>query len=160
MENKLKVWIARDKDGKLYLYFFHPIQGRNAWWLSDGEAYGAKRIDSNLYPSVKWEDEEPTEAYITLAESQSKQEQPIDWEQRRYEIAKDILSAQHGNYPLTVDEGTDFAVEVADMLIQKTKRAKRMTEYELDKLCERNLDCDCKCIKCPLFAKYVESNNK
>ena len=35
-----------------------------------------------------------------------------------------------------------------------------MTEYELDKLCERNLDCDCKCIKCPLFAKYVESNNK
>ena len=36
-----------------------------------------------------------------------------------------------------------------------------MTEYELDKqLCERNPDCDCKCIKCPLFAKYIESNNK
>lgn len=35
-----------------------------------------------------------------------------------------------------------------------------MTEYELDKLCKRNPDCDCKCIKCPLFAKYVESNNK
>lgn len=35
-----------------------------------------------------------------------------------------------------------------------------MTEYELDKLCERNPDCDGKCITCPLFAKYIESNNK
>ena len=72
---------------------------------------------------MKCEDEEPTEAYIALAEpqEQTKQEQEIDWEQRRYEIAKDILSAQHGNYPLTVEEGTDFAVEVADMLIQKLK---------------------------------------
>ena len=77
---------------------------------------------------MQWKDKEPTEAYITLAEpqsekeqSQSKQEHKIDWEQRRYEIAKDILSAQHGNYPLTVEEGTDFAVEVADMLIQKLK---------------------------------------
>lgn len=33
-----------------------------------------------------------------------------------------------------------------------------MTEYEFDKLCERMKDCDCNCIKCPLFAKYI--NNK
>ncbi len=32
-----------------------------------------------------------------------------------------------------------------------------MTEYELDKLCERNPNCDCKCIKCLLFAKYMNS---
>ena len=30
-----------------------------------------------------------------------------------------------------------------------------MTEYELDKLCERLSDCDCNCMKCPLFAKYM-----
>ena len=35
-----------------------------------------------------------------------------------------------------------------------------MTEYELDKLCERNPDCDCKCIKCPLFAKYYDYIDK
>ena len=131
MENKLKVWIARDEDGELYLYFIHPLKGKKEWQLLDfvnEDGIGAKRIDSNLFPSVKWEDDEPTEAYIALAEpqsekeqSQSKQEHKIDWEQRRYEIAKDILSAQHGNYPLTVEEGTDFAVEVADMLIQKLK---------------------------------------
>lgn len=120
MENKLKVWIARDEDGKLCICFNHPlIRGVESWWLPNS----AIRIDNDLFPSVKWEDEGPTEAYITLAEpqEQSKQEQKIDWEQRRYEIAKDILSAQHGNYPLTVEEGIDFAVEVADMLIQKLK---------------------------------------
>ena len=126
MENKLKVWMARDEDGKLYVYFIHPFKGKSEWRLPDfhiEDGIGAKRIDSDPFPSVQWEDEEPTEAYITLAESQEQtnQEQKIDWEQRRYEIAKDILSAQHGNYPLTVEEGTDFAVEVVDMLIQKLK---------------------------------------
>lgn len=133
MENKLKVWIARDEDGGLYIYFIHPFKGKSKkeWRLPDfhnEDGVGAKRIDSDLFPSVQWEDDEPTEAYITLAEPQSEKEQPqpkqdqkIDWEQRRYEIAKDIISAQHGNYPLTVEEGADFAVEVADMLIAKLK---------------------------------------
>ena len=127
MENKLKVWIARDKDGELYVHFDHQlIKGNRQWRRLHSEADSGVdiiKLYSNLFPSVKCEDEEPTEAYIALAEpqEQTKQEQTIDWEQRRYEIAKDILSAQHGNYPLTVEEGTDFAVEVADMLIQKLK---------------------------------------
>ena len=125
MENKLKVWIARDKDGELYVHFDHQlIKGNRQWRLLHSEADSGVdiiKLYSNLFPSVKCEDEEPTEAYITLAEPQSKQEQTIAWEQRRYEIAKDLLSAQHGNYPLTGEEGTDFAVEVADMLIQKLK---------------------------------------
>ena len=127
MENKLKVWIARDKDGELYVHFDHQlIKGNRQWRLLHSEADAGVdmiKLYSNLFPSVKCEDEEPTEAYIALAEpqEQTKQEQTIDWAQRRYEIAKDILSAQHGNYPLTVEEGTDFAVEVADMLIQKLK---------------------------------------
>ena len=35
-----------------------------------------------------------------------------------------------------------------------------MTEYELYKLCKRNPNCDCKCIKCPLFAKYINSQKQ
>ena len=31
-----------------------------------------------------------------------------------------------------------------------------MTEYELDKICERQTDCDCNCMKCEIFAKYME----
>ena len=126
MENKLKVWITRDKDGELYVRFNRPLKDEIAWRYSE-EDWGTVEIGLERYkfPSVKWEDKEPTEAYIilTLAEpqEQTKQEQNIDWEQRRYEIAKDILSAQHGNYPLTVEEGIDFAVEVADTLIAKLK---------------------------------------
>ena len=44
------------------------------------------------------------------------------------------------------------------MAISKSKPI--MTEYELDKLCERNPNCDCKCVKCPLFAKYINSQNE
>lgn len=51
-------------------------------------------LDSSLFPSIKWEDDEPTEAYITLAETQEQPtpKQEIGWEQRRYEIAKDVIT--------------------------------------------------------------------
>lgn len=29
-----------------------------------------------------------------------------------------------------------------------------MTDYELEKICERNPNCDCDCMKCPFFAAY------
>lgn len=31
-----------------------------------------------------------------------------------------------------------------------------MTEYELDQICQRTA-CDCKCMKCPLMAKFQRS---
>ena len=34
-----------------------------------------------------------------------------------------------------------------------------MTEYELDKICERQTDCDCDCKKCAIFARYMNSKN-
>lgn len=48
-----------------------------------------------------------------------------DWEQRRYEIAKDILATMFyrpDNHSLTVEADVDFAVEVADILIEKLKK--------------------------------------
>lgn len=135
MENKLRVWIARDKDGKLYLYFGYPHKDKSAWWLPDSEAYGGTiRLDLTLFPSVEWEDEEPTEAYITLAESQSNQEQSnqeqkIDWEQRRYEIAKEMLPVLYQQsaeilkcgQSITWEETAVCALVLADTLIAKLK---------------------------------------
>lgn len=134
MENKLKVWIARDEDGILYIYFIHPIKRKKEWRLLDfhnEDGVGAKRIDSDLFPSVKWEDEEPTEAYITLAEpqEQSKQEQKIDWEQRRYEIAKAMLPVLYQQsaeilkcgQSITWEDTVGGALNFADMLIAKLK---------------------------------------
>ncbi len=133
MENKLKVWISRDEDGKLCICFNHPlIKGVSSWWIPKS----AIRIDSDLFPSVKWEDEEPTEAYITLAEPQeqtkqpqSKQEQKIDWEQRRYEIAKEMLPVLYQQsaeilkcgQSITWEDAVGGALNFADMLIQKLK---------------------------------------
>lgn len=50
----------------------------------------------------------------------------IDWEQRRYEIAKDILAAWYSNSDRMMRQGTPQscsadAVEVADALIEKLK---------------------------------------
>ena len=131
MENKLKVWVARDEDGILYVYFIHPFKGKTEWRLPDfhnEDGVGAKRIDSNLFPSVKWEDEEPTEAYITLAEPQSKQpqskqEHKIDWEQRRYEIVMELLPLLYRKSAetLTLEDAVDGALNFVDTLIAKLK---------------------------------------
>ena len=128
MENKLKVWIARDEDGKLCICFNHPlIKGVSSWWIPKS----AIRIDSDLFPSVKWEDEGPTEAYITLAEPQKqpKQEQPqpkqeIDWEQRRYELTKDILIKSHFDKKNTLlyDSEIHSAISYANRIIEKLKK--------------------------------------
>lgn len=136
MENKLKVWMARDEDGELWLHFSHPLKDKTAWLpINIGvECAVGIQLDSDLFPSVKWEDEKPTEAYITLAEPQSKQEQTkqdnaIDWEQRRYEIAKEMLPVlyQYGaellkcGKSVTWKDAVDGALVFADTLIAKLK---------------------------------------
>ena len=93
-------------------------------------------LDCTKFLSVKWEDDEPTEAYITLAEPQEqpKQEQPtpkqeIDWEQRRYEIAKEMMPVLYRQGVEVMKYGLRFrkeivddAVNFADMLIEKLKK--------------------------------------
>lgn len=130
MENKLKVWIARDKDEVLYLYSTHPFRGKFSWMSDSYDDYWL-RLDRSNFPSVQWEDEEPTEAYITLAEpqEQSKQVQTIDWEQRRYEIAKEMLPVLYQQsaeilkcgQSITWEAAIAVALNFADMLIQKLK---------------------------------------
>lgn len=138
MENKVKVWIARDECGAIFMHFEKPHKIADnvtdevlGEWVSS--SYGAF---SKEFSSVKWEDNEPTEAYITLAEPQEqpKQEQPttkqeIDWEQRRYEIAKEMMpiiyrhamEAQKHGQSVKRKDTADFAVAFADVLIQKLK---------------------------------------
>ena len=135
MEDKLKVWIARDKDGGLFAFLSIPLKKANIW--SPGLGINMMQLKSDKFPSVKWEDDEPTEAYITLAEPQEqpKQEQPtpkqeIDWEQRRYEIAKEMMPVLYRQGVEVLKYGQSFewegivdgAVNFADMLIEKLKK--------------------------------------
>lgn len=132
MENKVKVWLARGNSGELFLSSERPYKMENYW---GSEVY--TELDSSLFPSVKWEDNEPTEAYITLAEPQEqrKQEQPtpkqeIDWEKRRYEIAKEMMPVLYRQGVEVLKYGQSFewkgivdgAVNFADMLIEKLKK--------------------------------------
>ena len=135
MENKVRVWLARDNDGDLYVYPNIPLKNECIWSLGPDINYMG--LKSNKFPSIKWEDDEPTEAYITLAESQEqpKQEQPtpkqeIDWEQRRYEIAKEMMPELYRQGVEVLKYGQSFewkgivdgAVNFADMLIEKLKK--------------------------------------
>lgn len=90
-ENKVKVWLARDKSGGLWLCQSTPLRDEDGGILFCDKPI--IQLDSSYFPSVKWEDSEPTEAYITLAkpQEQPKPKQEIDWEQRRYEIAKEMM---------------------------------------------------------------------
>ena len=125
MENKVKVWIARDEDGSLWAYTTTPFRGDDMWFCDKP----ITQLDSSLFPSVKWEDDEPTEAYITLAEPQEQPKQEIDWEQRRYEIAKDMMpviyqqevSVSNRGQGIILKDIADIAVSFADMLINELK---------------------------------------
>ena len=139
MENKVKIWLARDKDGSLWLCQSIPLRDEDGGILFCDKPI--TQLDSSSFPSVKCEDNEPTEAYITLAESQSEKEQPqskqeqtkqnnaIDWEQRRYEIAKEMLPVLYQQsaeilkcgQSVTWEDTVGGALKFADMLIQKLK---------------------------------------
>ena len=65
----LKAWVARDEDGMLYLYLSKPIKFEGRWIPT---CLKFIIMDKELYPEVKWEDEEATEVTITLKKSKKK----------------------------------------------------------------------------------------
>ena len=119
MENKVKVWIARDEDGSLWAYTTTPFRGDDMWFCDKP----ITQLDSSLFPSVKWEDDEPTEAYITLAEPQEQPKKVIDWEQRRYEIVKSIAAAKYSRPTVkTVLLNVNQIISAADAIINELKK--------------------------------------
>lgn len=129
MENKVKVWLVRDKDNKLFAFSERPNKEKDIWTLKGN--YVCMELSFRKFPSVKWEDDEPTEAYITLAEPQEQPtpKQEIDWEQRRYEIAKEMMTvlyrqgmeAQKHGQSVKRKDTVYYAVIFADMLIEELK---------------------------------------
>ena len=129
MKNKVKVWLARDKDGSIFMHNNKPKKySIDSIWMSD---YFVK-LNKEEFPSVKWEDGEPTEAYIILAEPQEHPtpKQEIDWEQWRYEIAKEMMLELYRQATAVSERGqgtmlkdiADIAVGFADILIEKLKK--------------------------------------
>lgn len=55
------MYVARDKDGLLFIHIDKPYKDKVGVWLSSG---ATQCICSSFFPEVKWEDEEPTELIL------------------------------------------------------------------------------------------------
>lgn len=62
----MKGFIARDLDGRLFLYSPNPPIKETTQWISLSGRSSIFTIDDGLFPEVKWEDEEPTEINIEI----------------------------------------------------------------------------------------------
>lgn len=61
------MWIARDKDGDLFLYGDKPYKYHNGWRTDiDKKMFVITWIPPYMFPEVKWEDEEPTEVELII----------------------------------------------------------------------------------------------
>lgn len=60
------MWIARDKNGDLWLFKEKPYRKVYYWTSSDGDCQSL--MNSDWFPEVKWEDEEPRELILTKNE--------------------------------------------------------------------------------------------
>ncbi len=65
----LEAWVARDKDGMLYLYLAKPQKMSDSWYA---DKVGYVKLDDNLFPEVQWSDEEPKEIRLSIRDNMEK----------------------------------------------------------------------------------------
>lgn len=68
--NKVHFYVARDKDGKLWLYMCEPIRADNGFVSAlnidlTHRNFHSLGLNKNDYDSLKWEDE-PVEVFINM----------------------------------------------------------------------------------------------
>ena len=63
----MKLWIARDKDGYIWLYSQKPERHGSDWYLFSPTHRGGVKLDSISFPSVTWENS-PQQVELKLIE--------------------------------------------------------------------------------------------
>lgn len=56
------MWIARDKDGSLWLHKTKPYK-LDDYWYNEGDVSDIA-LEKDWFPEVKWKDEEPRELIL------------------------------------------------------------------------------------------------
>ena len=97
MENKYKLWVARDNNGKLYLYNEKPK------YYNDLEVWFSGRIcaklDNNILPDLTWEDEPiEVEPRPAITDSEAKAEEYANNVTDNKEIRELIINAFKAGY--------------------------------------------------------------
>jgi hypothetical protein len=59
------MYLARDKNGDLYLFNGRPERGNECWWAETGIDGTYLRLDKALYPEVTW-DTDPLPVALTI----------------------------------------------------------------------------------------------
>ena len=63
---EIEAWLARDEDGTLFLYKDKPLRGSEQWHENPVSITGLIELRRELFPEIKWSDEEPTRVKITI----------------------------------------------------------------------------------------------
>lgn len=59
-----EMWLARDEDESLYLYYGQkPVKGLCSWFNGTKDYCNIKK---SLFPEVKWSDDEPTKVKLII----------------------------------------------------------------------------------------------
>lgn len=59
------MYLARDQNGDLYLFYERPRRGNECWWAESGVDGTYLKLDKSLYPEVTW-DSEPLPADLVI----------------------------------------------------------------------------------------------
>ena len=97
MENKYKLWVARDWCGMLFAYLNKPI--RDTVWKDWGSYKVSLRIDDSFFPELKWEDE-PIEIKLrpTITDIDTKSQEYANSVTDNKEIRELIINAFKEGY--------------------------------------------------------------
>lgn len=98
MENKYKLWVAREKRGGLFLYKTKPILDCDfGIWFSDLDCMGT--ISKNLFQELKWKDE-PIEVELrpAITDLEANAEEYADNVTDNEEIKELIIKAFKSGY--------------------------------------------------------------
>lgn len=69
----MRFWVVRDKDGDLWLTDEKPDGKLETIWCI-GLSDCLVKMPKELFPTVKWEDEEPTEIEIKIVKKENKRD--------------------------------------------------------------------------------------
>ena len=98
MENKYKLWVARDKSGELFAYDSKPkLECYLGFWYSDLNCIGS--ISVNFLPELKWKDE-PIEVELrpAITDLDTKAKEYADNVTDNEEIKALIINAYKAGY--------------------------------------------------------------
>ena len=61
---ELKAWVARDKNGRLFLYLAPPLKSQREWLPNI--RFNLVELSRESFPEVKWTDDEPTKVKLVI----------------------------------------------------------------------------------------------